>query len=73
MKTLAAFGQYLLLCQPAYSTLVQIALTIAVTSAESERSFSTLKQIETKLRTRMTEERLSNLALLSIEQEIAEN
>lgn len=29
-------------------------------------------QIETKLRTRMTEERLSDLALLSIEQEVAE-
>lgn len=43
IKTLAAFGQYLLSCQPVYSTLwnlVQIALTIAVTSAESKRSFS---------------------------------
>uniref|UniRef100_A0A1X7VH30 HAT C-terminal dimerisation domain-containing protein n=1 Tax=Amphimedon queenslandica TaxID=400682 RepID=A0A1X7VH30_AMPQE len=56
-KTLAALGQCLLSSQPAYATvwnLVQIALTIAMTSAESERSFSTLKRIETKLRTRMT-------------------
>uniref|UniRef100_A0A1X7VH27 HAT C-terminal dimerisation domain-containing protein n=1 Tax=Amphimedon queenslandica TaxID=400682 RepID=A0A1X7VH27_AMPQE len=75
-KTLAALGPYLLSSQPAYATvwnLVQIALTITVTSAESERSFSSLKRIETKLRTRMTEDRLSDPALLSIEQEVAEN
>uniref|UniRef100_A0A1X7VG33 HAT C-terminal dimerisation domain-containing protein n=1 Tax=Amphimedon queenslandica TaxID=400682 RepID=A0A1X7VG33_AMPQE len=76
VKPLKAFGQYLLSSQPAYSTLwnlAQFAPTIAVTSAESKWSFSTLKRIETKLRTRMTEDRLSDLAILSIEQEVAEN
>ena len=75
ISSLAAFGQYLKF-QPAYSThrkLVQIALTIAVISAESERSFSTLKRIETSLKTRMKEERLSNLEILSIEKEVTIN
>ena len=47
-----------------------ISLTIAVTSAESERSFSTLKRIKTRLRSRMVEDRLS--ALINKEREIAE-
>ena len=49
ISSLEAFGQYLLKCQPAYLApwkLVQIALTIAVISAESERSFYTLKRID---------------------------
>ena len=41
-----------------------------VTSAECERSFSTLKRVKTRLKTRMLEERLADLAILSIEKEI---
>ncbi len=70
----ADFGCYLHSCLPAYHTIyqaVQIALTIAVTSAECERSFSSLKRIKTRLRTTMGEERLSDLAILSIERELA--
>ena len=73
--TLASFRSYLYSCQPAYSILhqlTQIAL-IAVTSVESERSFSVLKCIKTRLRSSMAEDRLSALATLSIEREIAEN
>ena len=40
---------------------------------ESERSFSALKRIKTRLRSSMAEDRLSALATLSIEREIAEN
>ena len=61
MKSLAEFGCYLLSRRPAHQTvckLVRIALTIAVTSTESERSFSTMKRIKTRLRTRMTEDKL---------------
>ena len=47
-------------------------MTIAVTSAESEQSFSALKRIKTRLRSTMGQERLSALAILSIEREIAE-
>lgn len=64
VNTLAIFRSYLHSCQPAYNTLyllTKIALTIAVTSAESERSFSALKRIKTRLRTRMAEDRLSDL------------
>ena len=75
LDSLVAFRRYLHSGLPAYNTLfqlTQIALTIAVTSAESERSFSALKRIKTRLRSRMVEDRLSALTLLSIEREIAE-
>ena len=75
VSSLADFGCYLLSHHPAHHTvyeLVQIALTITVTSTESERSFSTMKSIKTRLRTRMTENRLSDLSILSIEKEIAQ-
>ena len=45
--------------------------TLPVTSATTERSFSKLKLIKNFLRTKMTQERLSSLALLSIEHEKA--
>ena len=69
MDSLGSFRRYLSSFRPAYSTLchlAQIAMTIAVTSAESERSFSALKRIETRLRSTMGQ------AILSIEREIAE-
>ena len=72
MDSLTSFISYLYSCQPSYSTLcqlAQIAMTIAVTSAESERSFSALKRMKTRLRNRMEQERLSALAILSIERE----
>lgn len=46
--------------------ILRIACTIPVTSVQSERSFSCLKLIKTHLRTTMHDERLSNLAVLSI-------
>lgn len=45
----------------------RILLTIPVTVASAERSFSRLKLIKTYLRSSMSQERLSSLALLSIE------
>lgn len=72
IDSLVSFRNYLYSSQPAYESvfkLTQIALTIAVTSAECERSFSTLKRIKTRLRTRMAEERLADLAILAIEKE----
>lgn len=47
--------------------LILIIATIPMTSAEAERSFSTLKRIKTFLRNTMVEERLNALAMLSIE------
>ena len=48
---------------------LQILLTIAVSIASCERSFSKLKIILSYLRASMGQDRLSNLALLSIERE----
>jgi hypothetical protein len=51
--------------------LCQIAVTIPVSSAECERSFSALKRIKTYLRNSMSDSRLSNLGILSIESDRA--
>ena len=49
---------------------IQIALTISVSTAQCERSFSALKWIKTYLRSTMTEQRLTDLAILAIEKEL---
>lgn len=51
---------------------LKIALTLPITVASGERSFSKLKLIKNYLRTTMTQERLVDLAILSIEKELAE-
>jgi len=58
----------------AYKTLVtalKILLTLPLSVASCERSFSKLKLIKSYLRTTMNRDRLSNLAILSIENEVA--
>ena len=57
---------------PNLTVLYLILGTIAVSSATSERSFSRLKLIKSYLRSTMTEERLSSLALISIERDFAD-
>lgn len=62
--------------EPIYSNLttaLKIFLTLPVTTATAESSFSKLKIIKNYLRTTMKQERLSNLALLSIESELLES
>ena len=51
---------------PILVKLLQIALTIAVSTAECEQSFSAVRRIKTFLRSTMSEQRLTDLALLSI-------
>ncbi|KAL4555005.1 hypothetical protein LXL04_037615 [Taraxacum kok-saghyz] len=51
----------------------RILLTIPVTVASAERSFSKLKLLKSYLRSTMTQERLSGLATISIENEILES
>lgn len=58
---------------PNLAVALRIMLTIPITSASAERSFSTLKLIKTYLRSTMSQERLSGLALLAIEKEESEN
>ncbi|KAE9533036.1 hypothetical protein AGLY_009464 [Aphis glycines] len=57
---------------PNLYTLYKIFYTLPVSSATAERSFSRLKLLKTYLRSTMTEDRLSNLAILSIESNIAQ-
>jgi hypothetical protein len=52
---------------PAASAAYRLLLTIGFSVASCERSFSKLKLIKTYLRSTMAQERLTNLALLSIE------
>lgn len=49
----------------------RILLTIPVSVASGERSFSKLKIIKNYLRNRTEQERLSNLAIISIEKDLA--
>ncbi|KAL4149384.1 hypothetical protein QTP88_003345 [Uroleucon formosanum] len=56
---------------PNLEVALRIFLTMPVTTATCERSFSKLKLIKNYLRSTMGQERLSNIAILSIEQEIA--
>jgi len=51
---------------------LQILLTVSVSVAGCERSFSKMKLIMTYLRSTMTDSRLTNLAILSTERETVE-
>ncbi|KAK9734843.1 hypothetical protein RND81_04G166700 [Saponaria officinalis] len=51
----------------------RILLTIPITVASAERSFSKLKLMKSYLRTTMTQERLNGLAILSIEKNMLKN
>ena len=56
---------------PNVCTAYMMYLTVPVTAATAERSFSKLKLIKNFLRSSMSQERLSGLSLLSIEHERA--
>ena len=51
-------------------TLCKLILVNPATSAAGERSFSTARRLKTWLRSRMTQERFSNLTVLNIHKEI---
>jgi hypothetical protein len=57
-------------CYPNLHTLLKIFLTLPVTSATAERSFSTQRRLLTYLRSTMGEDRLTGLALLSIHRDV---
>lgn len=58
---------------PTVRTLLQILITLPVSVASAERSFSSLKLVKSWLRTRMVEERLNGLCLLYIHRDIEVN
>ena len=55
---------------PEVVKLLKIVLTTPMTTAEPERCFSTLKRIKTFLRSTMSTDRLSALAMVSIESKL---
>ncbi|XP_063950079.1 uncharacterized protein LOC108221621 [Daucus carota subsp. sativus] len=60
-------------CYPNALIAYRIFLTVPVTVASAERSFSKLKLIKTYLRSSMSQERLNGLAIISIEKELLEH
>ena len=60
-------------CYPNVSIAYRILLTIHVTVASAERSFSKLKILRNCLRSSMLQDRLNGLAMCSIEAEILDN
>ena len=76
IKKLAEFVKFLEEFQLAFHEIYKlavIALTIPSSSASCERSFSCMRRIKTYLRNRIANERLSSLAILSIERELTKN
>lgn len=55
---------------PTLNTALQIALTLPVSSATTERTFSKLKIIKSRLRTTMTNTRLEDLMIITCEQDL---
>jgi hypothetical protein len=58
---------------PSTAIVLRLLLTAPVTVASAERSFSKLKLIKNYLRSTMSQERLSSLAIISVESEIGES
>jgi hypothetical protein len=60
-------------CYPNVSIAYRILLTVPVTVATAERSFSKLKLLKNYLRSTMLQQRLNGLAMCSIEKDIVDN
>ena len=59
-------------CYPNTEIAYRILLTIPISVASAEKSFSKLKLIKNYLRSTMSQERLNGLSMISIEHELAE-
>lgn len=66
LESLLQFGKDVF---PTVCVAYRLLLTIAISIASCERSFSKLKLIKTYLRSSMSQERLTNLTLISIEKQ----
>lgn len=69
---LAVLEQYKLALHELHK-LAKISITIPASSASCERTFSCMKRVKSYLRTTMSDERLSNLAVLAMERELTKN
>ena len=72
-NTQEVYSNLLSLCDafPELLKLLRISMTIAISTASCERSFSSLKRIKSYLRSTMSEQRLTDLAIISIERELS--
>ena len=53
--------------------VLQLAVTVPVANVASERSFSSMRKIRTYVRSTMKEQRLSTIALMNIESQLAKD
>ena len=60
-------------CYGEVKALMEIALSLALTSCSAERAFSKLKLIKTRLRSTMGKERLQSLILTPVKSDILTN
>ena len=60
-----------LVLYPSIDTILCIMLTMPVTSATAERSFSVLRRLKTYVRSTMNNDRLSSLALMHIHRDFS--
>ena len=60
-------------CYPNVSIAYRILLTVPVTVASAERSFSKLKLLKNYLRSTMLQDRLNGLAMCCIEKDVLDN
>lgn len=51
--------------------LIQVGLTIPISSATCERSFSSMRRIKNWLRTSMTQEKFTDLSIINIERDLS--
>ncbi|CAC5419875.1 unnamed protein product [Mytilus coruscus] len=58
---------------PSVDTILSIMLTMPITSATMERSFSVLRRLKTHVRSSMNNDRLSSLALMHIHRDFSVN
>ena len=56
---------------PDLLAFVHLVMTLPVSSAQAERTFSTMKRVKNYLRSTMGDERLSDLCLLSVERDLS--
>lgn len=54
-----------------YVKLLNLALSIPISTASCERSFSTMRRINTYVRSTMSHNRFSSLAIINIERDIS--
>ena len=66
------YQKNLMLAYPNLTIVCRLCLTLPVTTASVERSFSKLKLVKNVLRSTMSEPRLSSLLVLSVERDVLE-